>query len=149
MWSRLSWQFYTMKRLYTFSMSHDNPWQPGTRDLMEDLYTLPGYALGHHYKAFQWLHLVSSIPAEVLQEVSVQISKSPLMRCVIFRRFHSFTHSFPTRSIHRVHSTRSTHWYAKLTSTIYYVRSYPCRLMVALFSWWSLHEPILRFRHDD
>jgi hypothetical protein len=40
-------------------------------DPMEYLYTLPGCALGYHYKAFQWLNLVCSAPAEVLPEVLV------------------------------------------------------------------------------
>jgi hypothetical protein len=34
----------------------------------------------------------------------------------------------------RVHSIRSTDWYAKLGCTTYYTRSYPYRLMVVLFS---------------
>jgi hypothetical protein len=49
----------------------------------------------------------------------------------------------------RVHSIRTIDWYAKLGSTIYYTRPYPYRFMVVLFSWWSLHEPALRFGHDD
>jgi hypothetical protein len=39
--------------------------------LTEYLYTLMGCALGYHYKAFQWLNLVYSAPAEVSSEVSV------------------------------------------------------------------------------
>jgi hypothetical protein len=35
----------------------------------------------------------------------------------------------------RVHSIRTTDWYAKLDSTTYYTRSYPYRLMVVLLSW--------------
>jgi hypothetical protein len=35
----------------------------------------------------------------------------------------------------RVHSIRTTDWYAKLGSTTYYTRPYPYRLMVVLFSW--------------
>jgi hypothetical protein len=35
----------------------------------------------------------------------------------------------------RVHSIRTTNWYAKLGSTTYYTRLYPYRLMVVLFSW--------------
>jgi hypothetical protein len=35
----------------------------------------------------------------------------------------------------RVHSIRTTNWYAKLGSTTYYTRPYPYRLMVVLFSW--------------
>jgi hypothetical protein len=41
-------------------------------DPMEYLYTLLGCALGYHYKAFQWLNLVRSAPAEVSLEVLVQ-----------------------------------------------------------------------------
>jgi hypothetical protein len=40
-------------------------------DPIEYLYTLLGYALGYHYKAFQWLLLVCSTPADVSPEVSV------------------------------------------------------------------------------
>jgi hypothetical protein len=40
-------------------------------DPMEYLYTLTGCVLGHYYKAFQWLHLVCSVPVEVSPEVSV------------------------------------------------------------------------------
>jgi hypothetical protein len=46
-------------------------------DLMEYLHTLLGYVLGHHYRAFQWLNLVCSVPTEVSPEVSVQITKAP------------------------------------------------------------------------
>jgi hypothetical protein len=35
----------------------------------------------------------------------------------------------------RVHSIRTTDWYAKQGSTTYYTRPYPYRLMVVLFSW--------------
>jgi hypothetical protein len=35
----------------------------------------------------------------------------------------------------RVHSIRTTDWYAKLGSATYYTRPYPYRLMVVLFSW--------------
>jgi hypothetical protein len=35
----------------------------------------------------------------------------------------------------RVHSIRTTDWYAKLGSTTYYTIPYPYRLMVVLFSW--------------
>jgi hypothetical protein len=35
----------------------------------------------------------------------------------------------------RIHSIRTTDWYAKLGSTTYYTRPYPYRLMVVLFSW--------------
>jgi hypothetical protein len=40
-------------------------------------YTLPGCALGHHYKVVQWFSLVCSVPAKVSPEVSVQITKGP------------------------------------------------------------------------
>jgi hypothetical protein len=35
----------------------------------------------------------------------------------------------------RVHSIRTTDWYAKLGSTTYYTRPYPYRLIVVLFLW--------------
>jgi hypothetical protein len=35
----------------------------------------------------------------------------------------------------RVHSIRTTDWYAKLDSTTYYTRPHPYRLMAILFSW--------------
>jgi hypothetical protein len=44
---------------------------------MEYLYTHSGCALGHHYKAFQYLNVVCSAPAEVSPEVSVQNHKGP------------------------------------------------------------------------
>jgi hypothetical protein len=44
---------------------------------MEYLYTLPGCVLGYHYKAFQWLNLVCSAPAEVSLEVLVQNHQGP------------------------------------------------------------------------
>jgi hypothetical protein len=74
---------------------------PAPVDLMEYLYTLLGCALGQHYKAFQWLHLVCSALAEVSLEVSVQTPKGPLLHHVVLRRVHSITHSFPTRRIPR------------------------------------------------
>jgi hypothetical protein len=70
-------------------------------DLIEYLYTLLGCALGYHYKAFQWLNLVCSAPAEVSPEVSVQTTKGPLLHHAVLKRVHSFTHSFPTRCIYR------------------------------------------------
>jgi hypothetical protein len=65
-----------------------------------------GCALGHHYKVVQWFSLVCSVPTEVSPEVSVQITKGPLLRRVVLRRVHSLTHSFPTRWIPR-ESTQS------------------------------------------
>jgi hypothetical protein len=65
------------------------------------LYTLLGCVLGYHYKAFQWLNLVCSIPSEVEPEVSIQITKGPLLRHVVLRRVYSFTHSFQTRRLRR------------------------------------------------
>jgi hypothetical protein len=70
-------------------------------DLMEYLYTLPGRALGYHYKAFQWLNLVCHASTEILPEVLVQTTKGPLLHRMVLRRVHSFTHSFPTRWIRR------------------------------------------------
>jgi hypothetical protein len=70
-------------------------------DPMEYHSTLSGCGLGYHYKAFQWLNLVCSAPAEVSPEVLVQNHKGPLLRCVVLRRVQSFTHSFPARWIRR------------------------------------------------
>jgi hypothetical protein len=44
---------------------------------MEYLYTLLGCALGYDYKAFQWLLLVCSTPAEVSPELSVLNHQGP------------------------------------------------------------------------
>jgi hypothetical protein len=66
-------------------------------DPTEYVYTLSGCALGHHYKAFQWLNLVCSAPTEVSLEVSVQTPMGPLLRRVVLRRVHSFTYAFPSR----------------------------------------------------
>jgi hypothetical protein len=68
-------------------------------DPMEYLYKLLGCVLGYHYKAFQWLNLICSAPAKVSPELSVQITKGPLLCRVVLRRVHSLTHSFPTRLI--------------------------------------------------
>jgi hypothetical protein len=70
-------------------------------DPTEYIYTLPWCALIHNSKAFQWLNLVYSAPAEVSPEVSVQTTKGPLLRYVVLKRVHSFTHSYPTRRMHR------------------------------------------------
>jgi hypothetical protein len=98
------------------------------------LYTLPGCVLGHHHKAFHWLHLVCSAPAEVSPEVSVQITKGP--SCIVW--FSGESTPLPTRSqpngSQEPRSISTIGWYAKLASTTYYARPYPCRLMVALFS---------------
>jgi hypothetical protein len=40
-------------------------------DLTEYLYILLGCALGHHYKAFQWIYLVCSVSADVSLEMLV------------------------------------------------------------------------------
>jgi hypothetical protein len=50
--------------------------------------------------------IVCRVPAEVSPEVSVQITKGPLLRHVVLRRVHSLAHSFPTRRIPR-ESTQS------------------------------------------
>jgi hypothetical protein len=49
----------------------------------------------------------------------------------------------------RVHSICTTDWYGKLGSTTYYTRPYSYRLMVVLFSWVSLYEPVLWSGYDD
>jgi hypothetical protein len=46
-------------------------------DSMEYLYTHSVCALGYHYKAFQWLLLICSAPAEVSPEVSIQNHQGP------------------------------------------------------------------------
>jgi hypothetical protein len=69
-------------------------------DPIEYLYTHSGCALANHYKVVRWLNLVCSVPPEVPLEVSIQVTKVPLLRCVVLRRVHSFTHSFQTRWIH-------------------------------------------------
>jgi hypothetical protein len=108
-----------------------------------------GCALGHHYKVVQWFSLVCSIPTEVSPDVSVQITKGPLLRHVVLRRVHSLTHTFPTRQIPR-ESTQSalpidmpnlvlphtTLGRTHIGSWLYY------------FHGWSLHEPVLRFGYD-
>jgi hypothetical protein len=102
-------------------------------------YTLSVCALGHHYKVVQWFSLVCSVcsvPTEVSPEVSVQITKGPLLRHVVLGRVHSLTPLIPNQTDpKRVQSIRTTDWYAKLGSATYYTRPYPYSLMVVLFSW--------------
>jgi hypothetical protein len=43
-------------------------------------------ALGHHYRVVQWFSLVCSVTAEDSPEVSVQITKGPLLRHVVLKR---------------------------------------------------------------
>jgi hypothetical protein len=88
---------------------------------LEYHYTLLGCALGYHYKAFQWLNLVCSTPAEVSPEVSVQITKAPLLHRVVLRRVHSSTHSFPTRWILRA-SLNLHHRLVRQTSLYHILR---------------------------
>jgi hypothetical protein len=120
-----------------------------TRCTGEYPYTLSGCALGHHYKVVQWFSLVCSIPAEVSLEVSVQITKGPLLRHVVLGRVHSLTHSFPTRRIPR-ESTQS----APPIDTPNYVLPHTTPGRTHIGSWlycfhgWSLHEPVLRFGYD-
>jgi hypothetical protein len=91
---------------------------------------------GHHYKVVQCFSLVCSIPVEVSLEVSVQITRGPLLCRVVPRRVHSLTPLIPNqKDPKRVHSVRTADLYAKLGSTTYYTRPYPYRLMVVLFSW--------------
>jgi hypothetical protein len=102
---------------------------------MEYLYTLPGCALGHHYKVFKCLPLVCSVPSEVSPEVLVQITKGP--SCAMWfvgestpLPTHSQPDGFVESPLYPLHD-----WYVKLASTTNYARMYPYRLMVALFSW--------------
>jgi hypothetical protein len=91
-------------------------------DPTEYLYTLPGCALGYHYKAFQRLNLIYNALTEVSPEVLALITKGPLLCCVVFRRVHSFIHSFPTRWIPRASLNLHHRLVAKLASTTYYAR---------------------------
>jgi hypothetical protein len=119
-------------------------------DLIEHLYTLPGCALGYHYKAFQWLLPICSAPTEVSLVVSVQNHQGPPLAPCGSQESPLLYPLIPNQvDPWRVHSTRSTRWYTKLASTTYYTRSYPYRLMLHYFHGWSLHEPVLRFGHDD
>jgi hypothetical protein len=117
-------------------MSHDHPRLPDTCCIDEHPYTLLGCALGHHCKVVQLFPLVYSVPAKVSPEVSIQITKGPLLHHVVLRRVHYSTHSFPTRWILRA-STQSAPPVGtpRLDSTTDYARSYRYRLMVTLFSW--------------
>jgi hypothetical protein len=105
--------------------------------------------LGHHYKVVQWFSLVCSIPTEVSPEVSVQITKGPLLRRVVLRTVHSLTHSFPARRIPR-ESTQS----APPIGTPNWVLPHTTPGHTHIGSWlyyfhgWSLHEPIHRFGYD-
>jgi hypothetical protein len=74
---------------------------------------VPHGTMKHKRKEFadlkQWFSLVCSVrsvPGEVSPEVSVQITKGPLLRRVVLGRVHSLTHSFSTRRIPR-ESTQS------------------------------------------
>jgi hypothetical protein len=105
-------------------MSRDYPQIAESHCMGEYPYTLPGCVLGHHYKVVQWFSIVCSIrrvPTEVSPEVSVQITKGPLI---------------PNQTDpKRVHSIHTTDWYAKLGSATNYTRPNPYRLMVVLFTW--------------
>jgi hypothetical protein len=117
-------------------MSHNNTRLSDTHCTDEYPYTLLGCTLGHHYKVVEWFALACSIPVEVSLEVSVQITKGPILHCVVLRTIHSFTHSFPTRWIPRVCTQSAAPVDTpRLDSTTYYVRPYPYRLIVALLSW--------------
>jgi hypothetical protein len=81
--------------------------------------------------------------------VSVQIPKGPLLRCMVLRRVHSLTHSFPSRQIPR-ESTQS----APPINTPNYVLPHTTPGHTHIGSWlycfhgWLLHEPVLRFGYD-
>jgi hypothetical protein len=102
-----------------------------------------------HYKVVQWFSLVYSVPVEVSLDVSVQITKGPLLRCVVLRRVHSLTHSFPTRRIPR-ESAQS----APPIDTPNQVLPHTTPGRTHIGSWLyyfhglSLHEPVLRFGYD-
>jgi hypothetical protein len=55
--------------------------------------------LGHHYKVVQWFSLVCRVPAELSPEVSVQITKGPLLHHWFTRESTPLpTHSQPDGS---------------------------------------------------
>jgi hypothetical protein len=60
-----------------------------------------------HCHIVQWFPLLCSVPTEISPEVSVQITKGPLLCHLVLRRVHSLTYSLPTRQIPR-ESTQST-----------------------------------------
>jgi hypothetical protein len=104
----------------------------------------------HHYKVVQWFPLACSVSAEVSPEVSIQITKGPLLRCVVLRRVHYFTHSFPTTWIPR----ESTQSIPPIGMPNYVIpHTTPGRTHIGswlyCFYLWSLHELVLRFGHDD
>jgi hypothetical protein len=110
--------------MYTFLMSHDHP------------YTIPGCALGHHYKVVQWFSLICSVPTEVSLEVSVQITKGPPLAPCGSQENTLLYPLIPNQADpKRVHSIYTTDWYAKLGSTTYCTGPYIYRLIVVLFSW--------------
>jgi hypothetical protein len=113
------------------------------------IYTSFGVWPRDHYKVVQLFSLVCSIPAEVSPEVSVQITKGPLLRRVVLRRVHSLTHSFPTRRILR-EPTQSAPPIDMPNSVLPYTT--PCRTHIGswlyCFHGWSLHEPVLRFGYN-
>jgi hypothetical protein len=77
------------------------------------------------------------VPTEDSQEVlaTTKPPKTPSYAMWFSGESTSFpTHSQPSRS-RRVHSTVPSIGMPRLASTTYYVRSYPYRLMVILFSW--------------
>jgi hypothetical protein len=91
-----------------------------------------------------------SVPAEVSLDVSVQITKGPLLRHVVLRRVRSLTHSFPTRQIPR-ESTQSTPLIGTPNKIL--PDTTPGRTHIGswlyFFHGWSLHEPVLRFGYDN
>jgi hypothetical protein len=99
---------------------------------------------------FQWLHLVCSIPTEVSLEVSVQITKGPLLHYVVLMRVHYFTYSFPTRQIYR-ESTLPAPPIGMSNKPLPHTTPYRTHVESWLhyFHGWSLHEPFLRFGYDD
>jgi hypothetical protein len=105
--------------------------------------------LGHHYKVVQWFSLVCNIPTEVSPEVSVHITKGPLLRRVVLRRVHSLTHSFPTRRI-PTESTQSAPLIGMPNKILPHTT--PGRTHIGswlyYFHGWSLHEPVLIFGYD-
>jgi hypothetical protein len=79
--------------------------------------------------------------------VSVQITKGPLLRPVVPRRVHSFTHSFPSRWIHRESTLPIGTPNKPLPYTMPNCTHIGSQLHCS--NWWPLHEPVLRIEHDD
>jgi hypothetical protein len=119
-------------------------------DLMEYIYTLPRCALGYHYKAFQWLILFVAHPLRFHWRCQSRTTKGPLLHHVIFKRVHSFAHSFPSRWIHRESTLPAP---PGGTPNKALPHTMPGRTHIGswlhYFHGWPLHKQVHRFGHDD